>query len=346
MVNPVTALIVFSALLILLFLLFMPGYGLVHFWKRIKSDKKKILIEDSLKFIYDLMLRKKGCTRKSLIEGLGLSGQKTDDLIQMLLKLNLIIQDDAGLRFTAEGNEYAVKVVRIHRLLEKFLAEETSIKEDYWHILAEDKEHNISDEEAESLSAKLGNPLTDPHGDPIPDVTGEQLHTETKPLDEMKQGEAGIISHIEDEPPEIYSKILALKLQLGTRLRIITIDERGIFINAAGSKILVPQNLAANIFTSEPVEEFDEEGLKRLSELKMNEEGVIAGISKAMRGQQRRRLLDFGFVPGTAITVRLSSIGNDPVAYDIRSTTVALRRQQADLVYIKQLNSGGEHGSN
>lgn len=52
------------------------------------------------------------------------------------------------------------------------------------------------------------------------------------------------------------------------------------------------------------------------------------------RGPQRRRLLDLGVVPGTAITAELTSPGGDPVAYRIRGALIALRRQQAAWIEI------------
>jgi len=67
---------------------------------------------------------------------------------------------------------------------------------------------------------------------------------------------------------------------------------------------------------------------------KIGEEGTILGIAKALRGQQRRRLMDLGIVPGTKIEAELESLTGDPVAYKVRGTTVALRKQQTDKIYL------------
>jgi len=336
LVNPFTALIVFLIVAVLLAFIFFPRWGLWSLWKKAISDKKKILIEDSLKCIYDLAVKNKPCTIESLSGSMNLSINKLEELTHLLLKLNLIKLGDNIISLTEGGKSYAVKIVRIHRLLEKYLAEETSIKEDYWHLVAEDKEHSVSFEEAESISARLGNPLTDPHGDPIPDISGGHLQPESKPLNEMEGGKKGVIIHIEDEPPEIYSKILQFNLNPGSGIKILNALKEGIEIESGGRKIILPPELSENIFIAELETEEDYAGLKKLSELKEDEEAYIAGISKAMRGGQRRRLLDFGFVPGTKITVRLRSLGNDPVAYEIRNTTVALRRKQAELVFVRE----------
>ncbi|MBP8974256.1 MAG: ferrous iron transport protein A [Anaerolineae bacterium] len=52
-------------------------------------------------------------------------------------------------------------------------------------------------------------------------------------------------------------------------------------------------------------------------------------------GVERRRLMDLGIVPGTAITAELRSPLNDPVAYRVRGALIALRRGQAVQIEIR-----------
>lgn len=51
-------------------------------------------------------------------------------------------------------------------------------------------------------------------------------------------------------------------------------------------------------------------------------------------GGMRRRLLDFGFVPGNAVTSVLKSPLGDPTAYEIMGSIVALRNDMASLINI------------
>jgi Fe2+ transport system protein FeoA len=44
--------------------------------------------------------------------------------------------------------------------------------------------------------------------------------------------------------------------------------------------------------------------------------------------------MDFGIVPGTKIKAELESLTGDPVAYKVRGTSVALRKQQTDKIYL------------
>jgi DtxR family transcriptional regulator, Mn-dependent transcriptional regulator len=335
LVNPAATLIVFAIFSLLVTIIIIPKVGILALLRRKSRDNKRILIEDSLKYLYDNYLKKQNTSIESLSGVLKLGSNQGIELSQMLVHLNLAELTGNTMFLTDTGRDYAVKVIRIHRLLEKYLAEETSVKEDDWHKVAEDKEHLVPDSEIESLSAKLGNPILDPHGDPIPNRYGEQYQVETRPLSELSENEIAKIVHIEDEPPAVYSKILLFNLHIGTLIKIMGTGRNKILLEADGKEVVLPKELAENIFISKPDSEEINENFTRLSELKANEEAYVAGISKAMRGQQRRRLLDFGFVPGTKISVRLSSIGGDPVAYEIRGTTIALRKQQSNLIFIK-----------
>lgn len=73
----------------------------------------------------------------------------------------------------------------------------------------------------------------------------------------------------------------------------------------------------------------------KLSELKYGQIALIKGIEREYRGESRRRLLDLGFVPGTVVVIQnISPLGN-PVAYCLRDTLIALRKEQSDQVIIE-----------
>ncbi|MFW6022291.1 MAG: FeoA family protein [Halanaerobiaceae bacterium] len=70
----------------------------------------------------------------------------------------------------------------------------------------------------------------------------------------------------------------------------------------------------------------------KLSSLPIGKEGVICNLTA--RGTQRRRLLDLGLIPGTTIIAKRKSPSGDPIAYLIRGTVLALRREETDLVEV------------
>lgn len=59
-------------------------------------------------------------------------------------------------------------------------------------------------------------------------------------------------------------------------------------------------------------------------------------------GAERRRLMDLGILPGTEITVEMRSPLNDPTAYLVRGALIALRREQAQDIYIVMPQQEGE----
>ena len=71
---------------------------------------------------------------------------------------------------------------------------------------------------------------------------------------------------------------------------------------------------------------------KTLNELPLNTKGIIERLN--CQGNIRRRLLDLGFVKGASITPVLISPSQDPRAFSIRGTLIAIRKEDANLITI------------
>ena len=95
--------------------------------------------------------------------------------------MGLVSTSEENLKLTNNGKSYALRVIRVHRLWEKYLADETSVEELEWHASAEEIEHLLTPEEADELAAQIGNPVFDPHGDPIPTSDGKFPEEEESP---------------------------------------------------------------------------------------------------------------------------------------------------------------------
>lgn len=104
---------------------------------------------------------------------------------------------------TAQGREYALAMVRRHRLLETFLVEVLNYRWDQVHDEAEQLEHSASDFMIDQIAARLGHPVRDPHGDPIPSATGEVVRPETVLLSELPAGACGAVARIADGDPAV-----------------------------------------------------------------------------------------------------------------------------------------------
>ncbi|MEW6653461.1 MAG: iron dependent repressor, metal binding and dimerization domain protein [Bacteroidota bacterium] len=320
--------------------LFMPRIGILARIKRFKRDEDRIAIEDALKHLYDCEFKKLDCSLNSLTGNLGLKPNQTAKLISKLESMSLVTLLNGKIYLTEQGKDYATRVVRIHRLWERYLAENTSVSENEWHVIAEEREHDTTDEVADWLSARLGNPLVDPHGDPIPNQRGEIHSKEGITLNNLAEEKYARIIHIEDEPKEVYAQLTAFGLYPGMQIKVLQNTKDKIRFLADGQECLLAPVLAANL----TVQVFDEkeivtEKFDNLTSLDIDEAAEVIGISNAMRGQQRRRMLDFGIVPGTTIHARLKSMKGDPSAYEVRGALIALRKNQSDLIHIKTLKA-------
>jgi DtxR family Mn-dependent transcriptional regulator len=315
--------------------IYWPKIGLSDRLKRWSQDTERVQIEDALKHIYDCEYRNLSCTIGSIAGNLSINTDRATKLVSRLETLGLLSTTGEVLQLTSQGRSYALRIIRVHRLWERYLADETGTNEIDWHGLAEIMEHSFTPEQADKLAAQIGNPVYDPHGDPIPSSKGDIPTKKGKPLNEMLPSEFANIIHIEDEPPAVYSQILAQGLYPGMQIRMLEVSERRVKFVANGEEVVLSPIIAKNITIGIIKSEKPIEGkFKTLSDLKVGEKGIVLGIAKVLRGQQRRRLMDLGIVPGTEIEAQLESVSRDPIAYKVRGSIVALRKQQADRIYL------------
>jgi DtxR family Mn-dependent transcriptional regulator len=227
----------------------------------------------------------------------------------------------------------------VHRIWESYLADETGVAQADWHNEADWIEHQVTPEDTEKLAAQMGNPVYDPHGDPIPTVEGELPPPRGQALNCLKEGNLARIIHIEDEPRSIYEQLVVLGLYPGMQVYVTDVEEGRITFAADGEeRVLTP--LFASQITVEMVSGKAPATRKYslLSSLDIGESAEVAGISPNCRGQQRRRLMDLGIVPGSLISAEIKSASGDPVGYRVMGTTIGIRKQQADMIFIHKEN--------
>ncbi len=73
--------------------------------------------------------------------------------------------------------------------------------------------------------------------------------------------------------------------------------------------------------------------MKSASQLKFGEKVIIRNIDSSHPSS--RRILEIGFTPGQEIELINSSIFNDPLAFSIRGTVIALRRNEAACIKVE-----------
>lgn len=103
-----------------------------------------------------------------LAERLGVSRASVSEMVKRMEAEGLVHNDGTNLSLTADGEALAQRVVRRHRLAERFLTDMLGLDWGRAHHEACKWEHIISDDVETALARVLGNPDTCPHGNPIP----------------------------------------------------------------------------------------------------------------------------------------------------------------------------------
>lgn len=335
--DPKYALFIFIGISILLYLVFRPLKG--WFWI-IKSNyrvNEKTVSEDILKYLYHNENSNNTIFTNDLLIALDFADSITLRVIDNMIASELVFFENDSLKLTNIGRNYAIKIVRLHRLLESDLAANTGYDRDEWHSIAEKKEHELNDEAADKLADKLGNPIFDPHGDPIPTVCGRVAEIEGSLLSVLPINTIGKIIHIDDKPEIVFKQILAENIHIGSEIRVVENNSTRIVFYSEGEEFKIAPIIASSITVVVHEDEKKvSENVKRLSSLKKGEFAKVIGLSKESRGNSRRRLLDLGFVKGSRVTIDLLNPLGDPTAYSIKGTSIALRKDQAIKILIEK----------
>jgi DtxR family transcriptional regulator, Mn-dependent transcriptional regulator len=323
-------------ILVVTALVFWPRVGALASWRAYRKLAERERLEDALKHLLGQQQEGHFTPSESLANALQLSNPALLRLVDQLKAQGLVQMRQRELALTAEGQLGALRVVRAHRLWERYLADEARLPLDQLHAEAEIHEHKLTPAQVDELDASLGHPISDPHGDPIPDQAGKfRAQPAEKPLSAWPVGEAGQIAHLEDEPQQAYAQILAAGLRLGQVVHILEVESRRIVLADEEREYVLTPAVAANVFLRPlpQTEQLPPNALK-LSDLAPGKKAQILTLDAACQGATRRRFLDLGLTSGTRIAPELDNSLEDPRAYRVRGTLVALRHDQSGLVWV------------
>lgn len=323
-----------GALLIVLW----PGAGVWAQLRRRRDTRRRTLLEDALKHVLAWERRGQDATVESLRGTLGTSERRVIELVQEMEQAGLLHSSAGALHLSPKGERWAMHVVRAHRLWERYLSDDAGMPLGRLHQAAEKAEHQLSEEKLEALEAHLGHPQHDPHGDPIPNADGTMAPLKAVPLTDWPSDQPARVVHIEDEPDALFQQILATGLRPGVTVRVLEhLPERVVISDGENEHLLAPV-VAANIHVAEPRRQAQRpKGSKRLTDLPDNQTAEVVEIGPGCQGYSRRRLLDLGLTPGTRVEAALRNPFGEPRAFRVRGTTIALRNQQTDHIWVKPI---------
>ncbi len=311
------------------------GAGLVvRDMRRRGIVRRRTQMEDALKHLFHQQYRGRLGSFTSLGGALRLRDRRLMQLLDRMQQQKLVTARGEEFELTAEGERVARQIVRAHRLLERYFADEARLPLRDIHAAAERGEHTLTTDQVDALSASLGHPRLDPHGDPIPGRDGSIAPAGDTPVTAWPADQFGRITHLEDEPPLAYAQILAEGLQVGQVVKILESTPERIALTDGEHEFRLAPAVAANVFLA-PAPHPAATGLTTLADLGAGEDAEVVAIDPRCQGFSRRRLMDLGFTPGARLAPALQTFVGDPRAYRVRGTLVALRQEQARQVLVR-----------
>ena len=131
-----------------------------------------------------------------IADRLNVSRPAVSEMMRRLEAEGLITTDD-GIRLTESGQVLGTKVVRRHRLAERFLTDVLQLSWAEAHHEAGKWEHVMSESVESAIDRLLGNPTTCPHGNPIPG--SDYVEPDAHPLADVEVGTGFTVRRITEE---------------------------------------------------------------------------------------------------------------------------------------------------
>ena len=169
-------------------------------------------MEQYLQTICKLSIEQSPVALSALADRLGVSSVSANEMIKKLVARGLVTYEPyKGVTLTAEGQTQALRVIRRHRLWERFLADVLGIPWDRVHEEACQLEHATSSLVEEKLAQFLDEPETCPHGYP---VTGTDCCCEEGlPLSELEPGQRAVVLRVADHDADLLRYLAELELR-------------------------------------------------------------------------------------------------------------------------------------
>lgn len=132
-----------------------------------------------------------------IAERLEVSRPAVSEMIRKLDTEGLVATEGGKIGLTPAGRNLAERVVRRHRLAERFITDILGLSWAVAHQEAGRWEHVMSAEIEQAMDALLGSPTTCPHGNPIPGSMYDE--PDTAPLATIGVGARFVVNRIPEE---------------------------------------------------------------------------------------------------------------------------------------------------
>src|SRR5512145_737264 len=137
-------------------------------------------------------------------EMLGVSRASAGEMLKRLEADGLVERgEQKEAILTPEGAERAKRVVRKHRIIERFLTDFMGYTPAESHVHADELGDTFTDDMIERIAARLGNPDRCPHGWPVDTASEQAENQDLRPLAELAVGERATIVRLAEHDGDL-----------------------------------------------------------------------------------------------------------------------------------------------
>lgn len=187
-----------------------------------------------------------------IADRLRVSRPSVSEMIKRLAEESLITVNGGHIDLTQAGEKLARRVVRRHRLAERFMTDILGLSWALAHREAGRWEHVMSDEVETAMSRVLGEPTTCPHGNPIPGSS--YAEPDAMRLNEMPIGQSFTVLRIPEElefTPGMLEFLERTNLVPGTSATVLTANRLGeMTVRVDGADVEVDPFACSRIFVT------------------------------------------------------------------------------------------------
>jgi len=158
-------------------------------------------------------------------EMLGVSRASAGEMLKRLEAEGLVERgEQKEAILTPEGAERAERVVRKHRIIERFLTDFMGYSAAESHVHADELGDTFTDEMVERINERLGHPDRCPHGWPVEPEVEQAENADLVALAELRPGRPSEIVRLAEHDGDLLHSFYEEGLTPGTRVEVVGAD--------------------------------------------------------------------------------------------------------------------------
>jgi DtxR family Mn-dependent transcriptional regulator len=200
--------------------------------------------EEYLERIYWLMEADLPITGANIARAMQVSAPTVHEMVGRLVNDGFVARNpDKSLVFTDDGRERAARIVRRHRLVERFLTDILGVPWDEVHEEAERLEHAMSPTLESRMLAAIGDATTCPHGHPFVEGRREP----GVPLADVEEGASVVVLRFENEAEDILHYLKDAGFNPGLEGTLAASSDEEVTLQSNGSSHTLTRSVAETV---------------------------------------------------------------------------------------------------